>query len=146
VLPVVTLRAYADYNHFPVNQERMRSGIGVFSQGRAFSGGATSIFTLSANLKVDLAPMEMPAWPYLFMGASYFRVKTSDITFAYPYQGSPDKLIGSHDTALGMNFGGGVEIRLGRRLTVFAEGGLGIGFTEVEHTQYFPLKVGITFQ
>ncbi len=144
VAPIVTVQGYLDYSHLPMNDLAFMGAYGLPGDVKSMSGGATSIFTLSANIKLDMRPMDMPAWPYFIVGVSYFRVSIHDVK--YNLQSVSQKWIGSHENAFGLSLGTGVEIKIQRRLTVFAEGKLGIGYTEGSRTQYFPLKAGISFR
>lgn len=139
--PIMLMQGSLDYSRFPFDDDRFLRDSGYSGYGFSISGGSATIITVSADLKARPSGGTSSIVPYVVGGFSYFRLATSNMTISY--QGQSQTLDGESDDALGLAFGAGIEYAIGPKMSLFAEGRYGVGFTEGESTQHFPVKLGI---
>jgi len=144
VNPNLTLVGYVAYNTFRFDDDKFLRDYGFAGYGISISGGEASILVFSGNLKANLGPGGQVR-PYLCGGGGFFRLSLSDIT-VYAVTGESETVEGTSETAFSILLGAGIEIPIGARMDLFAEGGYTIGFTEDESTSMFPVKLGIKFR
>jgi opacity protein-like surface antigen len=133
--------AYLSYNTFGLNDDEFLETLNAPS-GVTLSGGSVSIIVVTANIKALLIANPNQVTPYLLAGVGLFSLSTSDVTVSY--QGSQQTGNTSNsESALGLVFGGGVDIPVSPTLKIFLEIGYAMGFTEGESTGYLPIKGGL---
>lgn len=140
----LAFQACLDYSSFTYDKDRYLSDYGFPGLNIIIDGGNTSIFTASANLKVMLSPHGSFVSPYFIGGLGFLRLSLSDMTRSF--QGDIYGLKGASETAIAVFFGAGFDFVINERVIFFAEGKYGVGFTEDESTQYFPIKFGLAFK
>lgn len=140
----LTFQACVDYNSFTYDKDRYLRDYDFPGLEILIDGGNVSIVTASANLKGMLLPQGSFVSPYFLGGLGLFRFSLSDMTMSS--QGQSQTLKGTSETAIGVFFGAGFDFAINRRVNFFAEGKYGVGFTEDESTQYFPIKFGFSFK
>jgi opacity protein-like surface antigen len=109
-----------------------------------FQGGSATIFTATVDAKVNMRPATAAFIPYLVVGAGYLRLSLTEMTTTYRgqvYTRSVDP-----ESAVELSMGAGCDFRLANRVTLFVEGKYTTGYTNVDNTQYFPIKIGIAYR
>jgi len=133
--------ANLSYSSFPIDEDKFLAGA---PSGVEISGGSVSVVLVTANLKVLLIANPQEVSPYLIGGIGLFSLSVSDVTVSY-LGTTVTANTSASESALGIVFGGGVDIPVSPSLKIFLEAGYVMGFTEGDSTEYLPLKGGIIF-
>jgi opacity protein-like surface antigen len=142
--PAIALRTAFEYSNMPLDDQKLLEDFGILPSGLNVSGGSANVITAGLDFKANLAPMTANVSPYFVVGGGLFRLSASDARISY--QGTSATVQGNSETAFGIGFGAGFDFRLNNRLALFLEGKYSIGFTDVDNTQYFPIKIGLAFR
>ncbi len=84
--------------------------------------------------------------PYFIAGAGFFRFSRAEFEVTDTLISSTDRVLADAENTFGIAAGGGVSISLNDRWSIFLEGKYQAGFTPQSSTQYFPVKVGLSFR
>ncbi len=143
VTPSVAVLGTVGYNAHPFDEDGFLSDIGLSGYGVDVDGGKATLLTVFAALRVNLVSpqAEAVASPFFFGGIGMTRLSLSDVSVSY--LGQSYGLDGPSETALGVGFGGGVDMRVAANVYLFVQGLYSIGFTDDESTHAFPISVGI---
>jgi hypothetical protein len=140
---MITVMAGArmDLGFFPFNIEKLYSDSGVtLPTGINVSGGDATLYNITGIIKVVLD--KFPS-PYISLGLGLCRVLTSDLTMS-DNLGNKQTLGGSgSENAFSLAFNGGV--RIGNVIAFTVEPGYVIAFTKENSTQYFAVRVGVSY-
>lgn len=105
------------------------------------TNGSLTIFSVTANLKVNLGMEKSPTVPYVLAGMGVYRISTSDMTVSGGGGFAP--LPPQDETALALQLGLGQSIPASPGLAVFMEARYLVGLTKGETTSSFPIRIGI---
>jgi hypothetical protein len=127
-------------DHFPLDEPRVRN-LDEGDQPTAsevLPGGSITMFSLMSGIRAR--PVQWPYAPYIVLGAGLFRASHWDLELP-----SGEIIRGESQSALGASVGGGFDVRIGQRSTVFTE--LRANFVETGYASsvYVPLRVGFRY-
>jgi len=137
-------QVYFDYNNFEIEDEQYTKWAGYFEPGLSVDGGTASVLSLSANLKRMFTRARSGEAPYIIGGIGLYRFTVADGFFAT--RDTTINIISSSQNSVALNFGAGIDVRIGNRTSFYLEGRYFVGFTSNEVTQHVPLRVGIIFR
>lgn len=140
----LTLVGYFDYNSFGIDEAQVIAASGAGGLGLTVSGGSIKVLTITANLKASPAPASRVV-PYVIAGGGFLRLSAGDFTVSGGGQ-TISQSFDESESKMGVGFGGGLDIPVTGRATVFIEVRYTIGFTEGDKIQYLPLKAGLSFR
>ena len=106
-------------------------------------GGDTSILLLQGEFRAFLPISLSRVSPYLVGAGGLLRRTFEEV--AIDRDGVEELVSFEGVNAFVLSPGAGVGFRLTRELWFTLEGSYAIGFTEGEHTRYFPLRAGLAF-
>jgi opacity protein-like surface antigen len=139
----IILRGNVDYQRMMHDADKERADLSNGSEVD-FQGGTATIFTATAGVKVNMRPAASAIIPYLVVGAGYLRLSLTEMITTYhgqTYRRSVDP-----ESAAAFTMGVGCDFHLANRVTLFVEGKYATGYTKVDNTQYFPIKIGIALR
>lgn len=129
-----------NYNNFSFNDNRFLRDLGIGGLGVEVDGGSTSILTITGSAKARIFSEPNSLSAFLTGGFGYFRLSASDVKLSY---GNQSETISSEsESAISLQFGGGIEVPIGINKFFFIEIDYGLGLTDEEVTGYIPVKLG----
>ncbi len=144
VSPAIELGGNFSFHTFSFDEDGLLESLGFGNAGSSLTvdGGSATILTAYGNVKLRFqsAP-DQKVSPYFSGGAGFFRISLGDATISG--SGGTISTPGGSESALGIDFGAGIDFQLGPKTALFIDGKYAIGFTEDESVQYFPVIVGI---
>jgi opacity protein-like surface antigen len=143
VTDYIILRGNVDYQRMMHDADKERADLSNGSEVD-FQGGTATIFTAMADVKVNMRPATASFIPYLVVGAGYLKLSLTEMTTTY--RGQTYKRSVDPESAVELSMGAGCDFRLANRVTLFVEGEYTSGYTKVDNTQYFPIKIGIALR
>lgn len=132
----------AEYYNFAFDGDKLVKSLGYSNMGISISGGAVSVISAMANLKLYLLPKVSPVNVYIFGGGGLTSLKFDEVkmsTAGYS-QSTPSQT----QSKAGAQAGAGVKIGLGS-IRIFAEGKYVMAFTPDKNTAFCPVKAGLIF-
>jgi opacity protein-like surface antigen len=141
----ITLRGHLDYQRMTNDADEERADWDNDDEVR-YRRDAATIFTVIADLKVNMRPASKSFVPYLVLGVGHLRLSLTDMTATYMYQGQTYTRKVDPKSATVFHMGAGCDFRLTNHVTLFVEGKYSIGYTDAHSTQYFPIKLGISLR
>lgn len=104
-----------------------------------FDGGAFSAFSATANLKLNAPMVARRVMPYAYGGAGLFRSAVGDL--------ESNGVTSESDSELdfGVQFGAGLSLAMTPRTNLMVEPNYVLILNEGENTQYFPVRLGVSF-
>lgn len=128
------------YNNFSFDQNKFLTDIGYNNSGISITGGSTSIYAISANMKFSLNRSQSSTFPYVIGGIGYLNEATSDLTVSGG--GTSVPVSGNSESAFYTQAGVGVDFVIGSTSLIFIEGKYAIGFTKDKNTTFLPIRAG----
>lgn len=146
-LPVdagIKLVGNLDYSRLALNNDNLLQESGLSGDSVKLQGGATNIFAASIGAKIRLIPARTSISPYVIaaVGLSHFSINDATMT----QRDSSRTLTGSSETAASIGLGGGIDLALGERMTLFVEARYVNCYTETHSSNYVPVRVGLLFR
>jgi opacity protein-like surface antigen len=132
-----------EYNNFAYDIKRVYALYGLNANGVAASGGSASIILVSPMIKIRFSRARDRISGYALLGIGYFHVSTGDLTID---QGNNVyTLSGDSHSAVAVHLGIGVDVPVNDQLGILFQGEFINGFTDVQATQYIPVRAGMRF-
>jgi len=131
------------YHNFSFDDSNFLSSFGLNNLGINISGGATSVYTITGNLKVSLNQGPGVVVPYLIGGVGYVNLSTSDVMVSG--NGSAVSVPGNSESDFYAQVGAGVDFLVAPTTGIFVEGKYAIAFTSGSNTAFLPIRVGVIF-
>jgi len=139
---ILQLGIEAEYNNFPLDQERV--SYYLFSgQGYRITGGSAGIFFVSPILKLMFSRARDRLSGFVSLRVGYHHESVSDLTISDGTNSNTSS--GTSHSAVSMGVGVGLDIPINEGVGIIFQSELVNAFTDVQSTQYVPFSGGFRF-
>jgi hypothetical protein len=128
-------------DHFPIDEPRVRAldeSTGGPEPSEVLPGGSITMFSLLSGIRAR--PIRWTYAPYIVLGAGIFRASHWDLEMP-----GGEIIRGGKKTAFGASLGGGFDVPVSERSTVFTEVRANFAETGFESSVYVPVRAGFRY-
>ena len=134
------LELKVDWNGYSFDKSAYQSSLPANKQSDSIAGSSTNIITAFVTFRGTFSPSKTSVAPYFLLGIGYFSVSSKDVTV------KPDAVFSLPDesqSSVAWMVGAGIDLPLGDKWGVFADGRYILGVNQELGRQYFPVTLGV---